>query len=85
MPGRRTLLTGLVVLALLAATAAASYLAYDSERDAAMDADLELSERVAAEARANVVSVASGLRGAWGSSTRMEASTRSAFGRSRAK
>jgi CHASE1-domain containing sensor protein len=66
MPGRRTLLSGLVVLALLVATAVASYTAYESERDDAMDADLELSERVAAEARANVVSVASGLRGASG-------------------
>ncbi len=51
MPGRRTLLSSLVVVALLAATAAVAYLAYDSERDDAMDADLELSERVAAEAR----------------------------------
>ncbi len=33
MPGRRALLSGLVVVALLAATVAASYLAYDSERD----------------------------------------------------
>lgn len=66
MPGRRALLSGLVVLALLAATVAVSYLAHDSERDDAMDADLELAERVAAEARANVVSVASGLRGASG-------------------
>jgi serine phosphatase RsbU (regulator of sigma subunit) len=66
MPGRRSLLSGLVVLALLAATVAVSYLAYDSERDDAMQADLELVERVAAEARANVVSVASGLRGASG-------------------
>ena len=66
MPGRRTLLSGLVVLALLAATAAVAYLAYDSERDDAMDADLELSERVATEARAEVVAIASGLRGASG-------------------
>src|SRR5688572_2777487 len=66
MPGRRTLLSGLAVVALLAATVAAAYLAYDSERDEAMDADLELVERVAAEARAEVVAVASGLRGASG-------------------
>ena len=63
---RRTLLSGLAVVALLAATVAASYLAYDSERDAAMDADLELVERVATEARAEVAAVASGLRGASG-------------------
>ena len=42
MPGRRALLSSLVVVALLAATVAGSYLAYDSERDDAMDADLEL-------------------------------------------
>ena len=66
MPGRRTLLSGLVVLALLVATAAAAYAAYDSERDDAMDADLELAERVAAEARAEMVGIASGLRGASG-------------------
>ncbi len=64
MPGRRALLSSLVVVALLLATAAGSYLAYESERDDAMDADLELSERVAAEARADVMNVASGLRGA---------------------
>ena len=66
MPGRRALLSGLAVVALLAATATASFLAYDSERDDAMDADLDLVERVAAEARAEVVNIASGLRGAAG-------------------
>lgn len=66
MPGRRALLSGVVVVALLAATVAVSYLAYDSERDGAMDVDLELAERVAGEARAEVTAVASGLRGASG-------------------
>ena len=39
MPRRRALLSGLVVVALLAATVVASYLAYDSERDDAMASD----------------------------------------------
>ena len=64
MPGRRALLSSLAVVALLVVTMAGSYLAYDSERDDAMDADMEISERVAAEARADIVSIAAGLRGA---------------------
>ncbi len=66
MPDRRTLLSGFVVLALLAATAVVSYVAYEKERDAAHDADLELAERAAADVRQEVVSVAAGLRGASG-------------------
>ncbi len=66
MPGRRTLLSGLVVLALLALTVAASFLVYDSQRDAAIEADEELAGRAAAEARSDVVSLAAGLRGASG-------------------
>ena len=66
MPGRRTLLSGLVIVALLVATVTASYLSYDSERDDAMDADRELVERAAADARADVVGLAAGLRGASG-------------------
>jgi serine phosphatase RsbU (regulator of sigma subunit)/CHASE1-domain containing sensor protein len=65
MPGRRTL-QSLVVLALLAGTGVVSYVAYQDERDNALDADRELAERAAAEARADVTSVASGLRGAAG-------------------
>ena len=65
MPGRRTL-SGLVVLALLAATALAGYLAYVNERDKAMDSDLDLVREVATDARQSVVGVASGLRGAAG-------------------
>lgn len=60
------MLYGLVVLALLAATALVSYLAYENERDKAMDADLELARQVAVDARQSVVGVASGLRGAAG-------------------
>jgi len=66
MPGRRTLLSGLVVAALLVATATVSYAAYLDERDSARQADLELVERAASEARNEIVSVASGLRGASG-------------------
>ena len=62
MPGRRTL-SGLVVLALLAATAVLTYLVYDSERDAATNADLELARQVAVDARQEVLGVAAGLRG----------------------
>ena len=65
MPGRRTL-SGLVVLALLAATALVSYLIYDQERDGALDRDLDLAQQVAVDARQGVVGVASGLRGSAG-------------------
>ncbi|MEJ7875216.1 MAG: SpoIIE family protein phosphatase [Solirubrobacterales bacterium] len=65
MPGRRTL-SGLVVLALLAATALVSYLAYENEEDKAMDADLEFARQIATDARQSIVGVASGLRGAAG-------------------
>jgi len=66
MPGRRTLLSGFVVVALLAATVLVSYLAYEDERDSARNADLELAELAAAETRQDIVSVAAGLRGASG-------------------
>ena len=66
MPGRRTLLSGFVVAALLAATATVSYVAYVGARDAARQNDLELAERAADDARQDIVSVASGLRGASG-------------------
>jgi CHASE1-domain containing sensor protein len=66
MPRRRALLSGLVVMALLAATVTASYLAYESERDEAEAADMELVERVAAEASDEIARIASGLRGASG-------------------
>ncbi len=66
MPGRRALLSGFVVVALLAATVIASYLAYDSERDDAREADLELVDRVADQASNDVANLASGLRGASG-------------------
>ncbi len=66
MPARRMLLSGLVVFALLAATAIVSYLAYDDERDAALDTDLELAERAAEDARLDVAGIAAGLRGASG-------------------
>ena len=59
MPGRRTL-SGLVVLALLAATALVSYLAYENERDKAMDGDRDLARQVATDARQSVVGFASG-------------------------
>ena len=62
MPGRRTL-SGLVVLALLAATALVTYLIYDAERDNARDVDLDLARQVALDARQEVLSVAAGLRG----------------------
>ena len=65
MPGRRTL-SGLVVLALLAATALASYFVYENEREAARDEDRDLARQVALDARQEVVSVASGLRGSAG-------------------
>ena len=62
MPGRRTL-SGLVVLALLAATVLVTYLVYDNEREGASEADQELARQVAVDARQEVVSVAAGLRG----------------------
>jgi len=66
MPGRRTLLSGLVVAALLAASATVSYLAYVEERDAARQTDTELAERAADDARQDIITVAAGLRGASG-------------------
>ncbi|HYH60327.1 MAG TPA: SpoIIE family protein phosphatase, partial [Solirubrobacterales bacterium] len=59
---RRTL-SGLVVLALLAATVLVTYLVYDNEREDAADADQDLARQVAVDARQEVVGVAAGLRG----------------------
>ncbi len=65
MPGRRTF-SGLVVLALLAATAVVTWLSYDNERDDAMASDLALVRQAAIDARQSVSGVASGLKGAPG-------------------
>jgi serine phosphatase RsbU (regulator of sigma subunit) len=66
MPERRTLLYGLVVVALLTGTGLVSYLAYDDQKSEAMEADLELVELAASDARQDIAALASGLRGASG-------------------
>lgn len=62
MPGRRTL-TGLVVLALLAASAFLAWVAYVDERDRAEQTDANAARQAALTVRQNVTVVASGLRG----------------------
>ena len=63
MPGRRTL-SAVVIAALLAATAAATWLAYENERDDARAADQAVVRQAALAVRQNVTALASGLRGA---------------------
>jgi serine phosphatase RsbU (regulator of sigma subunit)/CHASE1-domain containing sensor protein len=62
LPGRRTL-TALVIVALLAATALATVLAYQAERDSARDADEARARQAALAVRQNLTILAAGLRG----------------------
>ncbi len=62
LQGRRTL-TALVIVALLAATALATVLAYQAERDSARDADELRARQAALAVRQNLTVLAAGLRG----------------------
>ena len=63
MPGRRTL-TVFVIIALLAATAVATVLAYQAEQDSARDADQARARQAAFAVRQNLTILVAGLRGA---------------------
>jgi serine phosphatase RsbU (regulator of sigma subunit) len=63
MPGRRTL-TVFVIVALLAATAVATVLAYRAEQDSARDADEARARQAAFAVRQNLTILVAGLRGA---------------------
>lgn len=63
MPGRR-MLTALVLVALLAATATATVLAYRTERDSAREADATRARQAALAARQSVSVFVAALRGA---------------------
>ena len=63
MPGRRTL-TVFVIVALLAATAVATVLAYQAEQDSARDADQARAQQAAFAVRQNLTILVAGLRGA---------------------
>jgi serine phosphatase RsbU (regulator of sigma subunit)/CHASE1-domain containing sensor protein len=62
LQGRRTL-TALVIVALLAATALATVLAYQAERDSARDADEARAQQAALAVRQNLTILDAGLRG----------------------
>jgi serine phosphatase RsbU (regulator of sigma subunit) len=62
LQGRRTL-TALVIVALLAATALATVLAYQAERDSARDADEARARQAALAVRQNLTILVAGLRG----------------------
>ncbi len=62
LQGRRTL-TALVIVALLAATALATVLAYQAERDSAREADEGRARQAAVAIRQNLTVLAAGLRG----------------------